>query len=285
MIRNNIFSGIVVSMSTCYFLIYELYRTEWSFFLSHEKLANYLFIILIILSLIIGTLSSIADYIEKNYCKTQDNFKNDLITLTSKLVRAKLDRFKNNSSILKRNANIFLKITHPRDQINLLLNESSRLIQKHFSLNDDEICITIMQIDNNTSKEKAFFDFSTQKAWKQTKAKTILQKSSAAKNCLDTGEPLFIVDKKKASKKGEYHLSKRDKKNNNGKGSVYCYPSFTKTPDGEKKYIISIVTYNKQIKLSGDKEEIDGIKVILNEICRRIDLELTLKSIKDWHKK
>ena len=91
---------------------------------------------------------------------------------------------------------------------------------------------------------------------------------------------VFFADKIKASKDGNYFLSDRDSRYK--KGSVYCYPCFTKLPKGSIKHVITIVTYGKTLCYHSDKKAISAIKVIFNEICRRIELELTLKSIKDW---
>ena len=57
---------------------------------------------------------------------------------------------------------------------------------------------------------------------------------------------------------------------------------FVTTPDHEDKYIISIVTYGKLLSDPRDNEASKIIKSIFSEICRRIELELTLASIRAW---
>ncbi len=281
-IRHKAVSSIFLSTATIYFLLFEIFRNEWGVFLSHSEISRQLFFVLAAFSFLTVALTGIGDWVDEMHSKSRAGFRDDLIALASKLVRAKLERFKSAASRINSRDNVFKKITHPSDQINILLAEFSKLLQERFSLQEDQICITIMQIDETQEKPKAYYKFTTHNDWQHTKAKEILEADSAAKKCLNTGEPVFFHDKQRAYKNGSYFLSERDKRKGNGKGSVYCHPSFTETPNYKVKYVISIVTYGKCIGYVGDLEEKDAIKVIFNEICRRIDLELTLKSIKDW---
>ena len=193
-------------------------------------------------------------------------------------MKEKRDRFKEKAPEL--GSDVFTNITQPERQINLLLTEFNQLLRTRFNLAENEVCITILRIDQ--AAEKLTFLFSTLQGRKHTPASTFFKKQSAAKLCLERGEPIFHPDKTKAANKGEYYLSERDKRHNNGTGSIYCFPSVTKTPKKLVNHVISVVTYNKHLVFLGDKEETDSIKEILNDICRRIDLELTLMSIKEW---
>lgn len=280
-IRHKIVSALILGISTAYFLVFEIYRDEFEFFKVHAEETRVIFFIFIVLSFVTVFLKGIGEWIEERDFLNRNGFRNDLILLASKLVRAKLKRFKEKSPNITQKGNIFKNITQPKDQINILLGELTRIIQERFGLSEDQLCITIIQTDvNESGNTTAFYAFNTQDSWERTKAKRLLHEKSTAKKCLDIGEPVFLANKYKAAKEGDYFLSDRD--NRYTKGSVYCYPCFVKTPSIEKKYVISIVTYGKQICYHGDAEEIDAIKEIFNEICRRIDLELTLKSIKDW---
>jgi len=280
-IRHKIVSALILSISTGYFLVFEIYRNEWSFFIAHEEPARSLFFTLIFFSLFTAILKGVGEWIEEKDFINRNGFRNDLILLASKLVRAKLERFKEKSPNVTQRGNIFKSITQPKDQINILLGELTRIIQDRFGLNEEQLCITIIEEDVNQSGEKiAFYAFKTQQDWGRTRAKKLLEEESTAKKCLEIGEPILHANKYKAAKQGDYFLSERDDRYS--KGSVYCYPCFVKTPSNEKRYVISIVTYGKQLCYHGDEEEIDAIKEIFNEICRRLDLELTLKSMKDW---
>lgn len=279
-LRHKIISNTIIAFSSLYFLTFEIYRTEWSVFTVHAKPSQYMFFALVGLSFFIVVLKGIGEWVEEKNSISKNGFRNDLIILSSKLVKVKLERFKKYSPSIKRNGNIFKNITQPKEQINILLGEFSKILQDKFNLNEDQLCITIMQIDIKGNNITSFFDFKTQQDWTRTKAKKLLEENSTARQCLEIGEPILFANKYKAAKSNEYFISDRD--NRYDKGSVYCYPCFVQMPDSKKQYVISVVTYGKQICYHGDKEETEAIKEILNEICRRIDLELTLKSIKDW---
>lgn len=224
-----------------------------------------------------------GEWVEENITKNVDIFREGLISMASALVEYKAERFKKNLTKLRKNTNIFDKITQPEDQISTLLKAFSKLVKEAFSLKNEEICITIMEVRDNHININADFIFSTHKNWIHSDANDILKQESAAKHCLETGEVFLIDDKLAYADEGKYFMSDRDKRSING--SIYCYPCFTETPSENVNYIISVVTYGEKICYSGTKLEQDSIKEIFNDICQRIDLELTLKSIKDWKKK
>lgn len=276
--RHKLFSPIIIALCSLYLYGYRFSREDIDFFQNHSDLADHFLIVALGVQTFTIIMIAIGNWVDHKWTQNREGLKDDLVKMSAKLVKVKRDRFKNNASKLK--DNIFTKITQPSDQINLLLMELNELLRNRFNLSENEVCITILEIDQ-ASKELDF-RYSTQQGRNHTDAKVFLEKQSTAKLCLEQGEPIFHPDKKKAAEKGTYYLSERDKRHNNGTGSIYCFPSITKTPKKLVSYVISVVTYNRHMVFLGDKEETDAIKEILNDICRRIDLELTLRCIKEW---
>lgn len=215
-----------------------------------------------------------------------DDFLNEFILLIAKIVKYKLQRFQSAANRLKPTDNIFELITKPKDQIKYTFDELKRLLMKSFSLKENDICITILEQDNETSEARYLY---SDNSWRHTEPNDLINSKSTAKDCLETGEPRFYPDKFKAAGEGKYYLTERDKRLK--KGSIYCYPVFVSISEHiEDKYIISISTYNRV--LCEPKEDLDSVDIvvdtiefILEEICKRIKLELTLLSIKNWQSK
>jgi hypothetical protein len=277
-LRNKFLQLILPGFSGAYFLCLDVWGDKWKIISDYQHQHEVAFSILITASLIVLIIRGIADYYEEKNANGRVKFMEGFILLTSRLVKAKVDRFKEVTMSLKPASNIFKQITQPKDQINLILNEVVSLIYNEFGIKEGELCLTIMHQDPKTTKW--YFEYETNRSLRHTKPEVLMKHSSTASKCLEIGEPIFHPDKKIASDKGEYFLSDRDKRADNG--SVFCYPAFTKNNDYEDKYIISIVTYGKTLCSALDSEQANAIKAIFSDICRRIDLELTLESIKKW---
>lgn len=275
LINNNITQISLPAVTGAYAVL-----VEFDFFLlepfPHAK-KNLLFV-LIILTLCVSFFNAIANAIKIKSEERYKLFLENFMVSISKVVNSKLDRFKNKSRGLTKNGNTFKAITHPKDQIGLIHTEAIDWLKKTFGLEDDDICITIMH--TNGKEDKQYFAFATQPKWHHTKPKTLMTNNSCAAKCLERGETIFHPSKEKAARKDEYHLSDRDKRK--GDGSIFCYPIVTECSNYTDKFVISIVTYGKKLCNPGDQSEEKITKQFLNEICKRLDLELTLYSIKSW---
>ena len=76
-------------------------------------------------------------------------------------------------------------------------------------------------------------------------------------------------------------LSKRDVRK--GNGSVFCYKITGSCCGTTFNYIVSIATYNNKMLARGyDDVEKERVATLLKEVCRRIELELTLRFIRNW---
>jgi hypothetical protein len=276
--RNKFLQIVVPGVAGAYFLCLDVWGDDWDIIKNNKETHEFIFSGLIMLSLGILLIRGTADWYEGKSDKSYISFMEQFSILTSKLVTKKLERFKEQALSLKPSSNTFKQITNPKEQINLVLGEIENLLQINFDIKKKKACITIMHKD--PISENWYFQYETNKGWRHTKAKKLIDSNSTASKCLQKGEPIFHVCKDLASKNNEYFLSERDI--SNGVGSVFCYPAFTENPDYMDNYIISIVTYGKRLCDPLDKTQAEAISDIFSDICRRIDLELTLHSIKTW---
>ena len=277
-IRNKFLQIFLPGISGAYFITLDVWGDKWEFISKNTAKHEVIFSILVALSLFSLLVRGIADWYEEQSERTYIKFLEQFSLLTTKLVVNKLNRFKDETTKLKPNGNTFKQITQPKDQINLILGEVESLLLNNFSLKRNQVCMTIMH--NDPINETWYYEYETNRSWKHTKAIKLLEGRSAAAECLSTGEPIFYACKNKAAKLGKYYLSERDKRT--GIGSVFCYPAFTQNNDYRDNYIISIVTYGKRLCDPIDDEQAEAISEIFSDIARRIDLELTLHSIKTW---
>lgn len=276
-INSRLLQILLPAFSGAYFLTLSVWGNQWEFITNNKPLHELLFLILISLTL----LSQFYKAISEHFFQTEESYVRFLegsMLLTASVVDHKLRRFTSAAKRLKLTDNTFKIITQPKDQIEYIIDQSIKWLKDSFSLSDDQISMTVIKF---SEKDKAsFYLFDSHKSWKRTKVKEIISNRSAASYCLEKGESVFFADKFSAAKKQEYFLSDRDKRMNSG--SVYCYPVFVKLPSHEDKFVISLVTYGKLICASDDEEASKIAQSIFREICRRIELELTLHSIRSW---
>jgi|GEM_PF-792053 len=276
--RKEFLTVVIPIITTTYFVALDIWGEKWNLFTAHPDAHEYIFFALAGLTIISLICKGIADRIESNAHFNHQNITERFTLLTSRLVKQKLDRFKEAAQNIDYQQDIFHQITLPNLQINLALTEIVDLMHTKFGVRENELCITIMKEDPTTKSWR--FTYQTNKSWKHTSPQNLIRQNSTAKQCLDSGEPIFHADKQYAAKKSQYLLSKRD--TTKGKvGSVFCYPAYTRSKDHQSRFVISIVTYGKMLCAPSDTEQCDAIELIFSDICRRIDLELTLESIKD----
>lgn len=255
-----------------------LYEVDNKFLRQFPHASENLLLLLLAVTLFISLYGAIAKALMTRSDEYYKLFLENFMVAISKVVTTKLDRFKRKAPHLTKTGNIFKEITQPKAQIEQIHKEATALLMSTFQLKEDEICITIMHV--NGAEDKQYFAFNTQPVWVHTKAKQLLAEQSAAAVCLQRGEPVFHPSKKKAAKISEYVLSERDERK--GDGSIFCFPVVTACADYVEKYVISIVTYGKRVCQPGDMAAELIAETFFKEICKRLDIELTLHTIKSW---
>lgn len=277
-LRNKFLQIVLPSFATIYYLYLDIWLEKKDFISKYQEEHWYMFIILTIMTLITHSLKGIANWYEDGYNKDYMKFMQSFSTLTSKAVNKKLNRFKDESIKLTSSSNIFNLITQPEDQINLIIYEIEDLIMTNFGIRKNQLSISIMHKDIETNLWD--FKYATNRSHVHTSAEDLLKGESAASVCFERGESLFFSSKCTAANEKLYLLSERDVRT--GDGSIFCYPVITKANNIDYYYIITIVTYGKKLCKCSDTQHSEAICEIFSDICTRIDLELTLESIKNW---
>lgn len=145
--RNKFLQVVMPGISGSYFLCLDVWGNDWEIIQKYKYLHELVFAWLISISLFILVVRGTADWYEGKSDKSYIKFLEHFSLLTSKLVTAKLDRFKDQARKLKPNGNTFKQITQPKDQINLVLGEIETLLQLNFGIKKRQVCITIMHKD------------------------------------------------------------------------------------------------------------------------------------------
>ncbi|MEZ5592000.1 MAG: hypothetical protein R3F53_15305 [Gammaproteobacteria bacterium] len=277
-INNRFLQIIVPSMAGFYFLILDVWGDGWRIVKDYLPFHEKAFIALMVIALISQVFKGMASVFMFNMDNAYISFLEKFMYLTAAVVDLKLKRFRDCATKLKPSGNTFRAITDPKTQIDFIISQSLMWLRESFALTEDEFSMTVIRIDGKNGR--CYYAFDSHPSWKRTKARDIISGKSAASYCLEKGEPIFFADKFSAAKEHQYHLSDRDSRAK--AGSVYCYPVFVKVSDYEDRYIISAVTYKKRLCSSADEDAAKIVQAILREICRRVELELTLLSIRSW---
>ncbi len=257
-----------------YYLILDIWGDKWEIIKNHLPFHEKVFCISLFLSLIAlfirGLLKKRPGLLEADECAKE--VLADFITTIGTIVKSKNDRFKEQLASIKKKSNKFSKITHPKKQLKVIASATSNFLQKSYGLKDDEISINIL-----FRKEKKWSYIYTHQDWNHTEANKLVEECLGIIHCIETGEPLFLPDKIKGAKEKKFHLSRRDKRR--GDGSAYLYPLNHKTATGPVDYMISIVTYSKQLCEHYEKQTVEITQSFLREFVRRLEIELCLHTI------
>lgn len=279
LVSNKTFQMIVSGITGAYFVTLDVWGNTWGLIKDYISIHENIFVILLIISLSSLFLRGVSDWVSDKNKSKYVLFLEKFVLLSTSLVEKKTYRFKSQFRSMKPTSDTFKQLTQPKDQINIILAEIERLLLDVFGLKKNEVCITIIRKD--PANGQWYYDFETNKGWAHTKPNKLLAGKSAASKCLELGEPVFYACKKTAGKNKEsYYISERDSRT--GDGSVFCYPCKVFNSGYEDTYIISFVTYGKRLCGANDVEQQAAIREIFSSICRRLDLELTLYSIKYW---
>ncbi|WP_415886017.1 hypothetical protein ACMXYO_15435 [Neptuniibacter sp. QD37_6] len=276
--NNRLFQVMIPGLAASYFICLDVWGDDWPILADHKEFHSLAFSIMIGLSIFSMLTRALFDIFQDKSDKDYIRFLEDFCLLTSRVVITKLNRFKGKASSLSPSGDTFKKITHPSDQINHIINEIEHFLNSAYGISQQHLRITVLHEDHRTKRWT--YKFLTNQNWNYTKAETLITGNSTAKQCLDTGEPRFYPDKIEASNKRNYMMSDRD--NRYGNGSIFCYPVFIENADYTDRYIISIVTYGPMLCDPLDDRLVEATNVVFCDICKRLELELTLLSIKNW---
>lgn len=265
------------AMTGIYVTARQVYQDRWPFFSHYEGLHDHLLFAMMMSTIAVVLFKAVADTYIKRFEGGYIDLLQNFIIMSGNIVNIKDLRFKRVAGRILPGEDFFLEITHPGEQINAILAEAKHFISKSFGLNpDSELRITIIEQQPDGVTQ---WVFDTQPSWTRMPLEELLEKESAAADCLRTGEQRFYPDKEVAASQGRYYLSERDGRLKGG--SVYCCPVFIEANNKKWRYVITFITYeNKRLCGGYNNREIERIGVLFREVCRRLELELTLRVLK-----
>lgn len=260
-------------LSGGYFLILDIWGDKWNIITNYQSFHEKAFCTVLF--------ATLACLFFKGLIKRPDQLDSDdsareilseFTKMFGVIVQVKIERFREAIPKLKPNSKKFEAITHPTVQLSVISRAAAQFISTSFGINNDEIDITVLRCKND--KEWHYY-YNYQKIWRHDGLKNFKDTHKAASTVIETGEPLFIPDKMNSD---HYQPGERDSRRKVGSG--YFYPVIHRTGSIKIDCVVSIVTYGKQFCEEHEAGSVELTKTILNEICRRFELELSLDAIK-----
>lgn len=270
-------------ITAAYLSARELLYDDWAIFNQHPVVHNWLTALCLAAIVAVGVVKAIASLYQERATERFISLLNSLLFVNGRIVDAKLERFKDYASGKKDGDSTFLSVTQPHDQVKVICREIQHYLNSSHGIpNTEDIRITIVAKSPLERDGHWHFYHDTQpnlQPGDKGEAEEVVAEGRVANACLSTGEPQFIPDKELAARLGDYQLSERDARK--GNGSLYCYPCVVRMDGQSSEFAISITTYNNQhIERLFYRDSTDRAKLMLWELCKRIELELTLQCIK-----
>lgn len=260
-----------------YYGTLDIWGDEWNWVVEHKARHEFIFTLLAALTVVILFLKGVSQYCKGVVVTRYNLLVEGLLNLFGGLVKKKKDRFFNKAKTLKPRQNTFKEITHPKDQIEFLLDGLKNYLVNGFNIEKKNIGITIIQGEPEANKWWYAFKCDAQR--QHTKARTLIDGQSTARYCLDSGDSIFISDIRKGIKDGVFMPSERSKKTDIG--SIFCKPVRLHSKGKEYVYVFTLAIFGQHLCTPFDENECRACESILDEIADRVELELYLYSIKE----
>lgn len=272
-------SMIIPPLVVLYYGTLDIWGDDWLWIKENKGLHETIFTFLALGTIIILFLKSISESIKGAVTKKYQELIESMIFLFNDLVKKKKDRFYKKAKHLKPNGDVFKAITHPKDQLQHILDGTKKFIEKGFDIDRNNISITI--IKGNEAEDKWWFEIKCDTQRQHSKAKELMTGNSTAKYCYDSGDSLFIPDIRKGVKENLFYESERSKKTSIG--SIFCKPvRITVGDDAKYVYIFTIAVFGQHLCTTYDEDECKACEKILDEVADRVELELYLYSMRDF---
>ena len=259
-----------------YYGTLDIWGENWLWIKNHQHAHELIFSILAAFTFIILFLKGVSQYFKGVVATRYNILVEGLLSFFSDLVKKKRDRFFNKAKNLTPSGNTFKAITHPKDQIEYLLDGLKNYLSSGFSIEKKNIGITIIQ--GEPDSDKWWYAMKCDAQRNHTKAKILMEGASTAKYCLESGDSVFISDIRKGVEDGVFLPSDRSSKSD--LGSIFCKPVRLWSQEKEYVYIFTVAIFGQHLCTPYDEEECRACEGILDEIADRVELELYLFSIK-----
>lgn len=272
--KNNLIAQIASGILGVYYLILDVWGDKIDFIKSNEDAFKAIFFWSLFPTLILLFARTLIENKEDDFDDDARSILAEFIQTLGLIVDGKTLRFIGKMSLVSSAScsSVFDLITQPKDQLRIIFTHSAEFIRNSFGLKADQINMAVIDWD------KSKFEINHQK-WQHKNIGEITTEDSAAKHCIETGEYAFFPDKIKAAKEGKYLLRKRDIDRKDG--SVFVYPVVIPIAEKHRIFVVSIVTYERKLCEEWDSNSSETVKCFLIEICRRIELELHLSTLKE----
>ena len=271
-------SIVVPPIVALYYGTLDIWGDEWGIIKDHESTHQLVFTVLASFTILILFIKGVSEQFKGAVSTRYHKILQSLVVFFNELVKKKRDRFYKKAKSIKPRVDIFKNITHPKDQIEFVLDGTKRLLENAFEIEPKNVAITVIQ--GNELSDKWWYEFKCDTQKQHTKAKDIMTGESTARYCFETGESIFIPDIRKGMQEKAFLTSRRSKKS--PYGSIYCKPVRIKVSDIEYTYIFTIVVYTQFICTPYDVDECKACERLLDEVADRVELELYLHSMKSY---
>ena len=272
-------SMIIPPLVALYYGALDIWGDDWSLIKDHKSKHEFVFSILAGLTVLFLFLKGVSEIFKGAVTKKYQNLIESMIFLFNDLVKKKRDRFFKKAKTLTPNGDVFKAITHPKDQLEHILDGTKKFIEEGFDIDRKNIAITIIR--GSEKDNKWWYEIKCDTQRQHSKARDLMNGSSTARYCYDSGDSLFISDIRKGVKENLFYESARSRKGSIG--SIFCKPVRITVGNGlEYVYIFTIAVFGQHLCTPYDEDECKACEKILDEVADRVELELYLYSMKEF---
>ncbi len=271
-----------------YYGTLDIWGDDWWWISSYRNIHAWIYSFLVIITLLSVTIKALYDKMLNENKKENELVLRKFIDLIRSIVTAKKNRFYEKATKLKaenKRVNFFQEITHPQDQIRLIMNQLSGFLN-FWGVNRNQLAVTILSSvakdESNNENWKFILKLDNQRS--HTSANTLMKGDSLARKAIDSGIPIFLADLNEGISQQVFLQSERSQESNNT-GSIYCKPVTIKIQDVTYRYVFSVVSYGTYLCQPTDRTEASQMSMILDEIGDRVELELYLLAMKQHKSK
>ncbi len=284
LVHNNILGVVLPAIVGLYYLTLDVWGDKWLILKDNLELHSRIYCCVLVVTLCVLIWRAVADMVRSARVDEYTRILERLLAVLGKIVKQKCDRFQAKLRELKPTTNPFDTITQPEEQIRYILREAQHFFADMIGTQPEEIDISVMRKD--PYKDKWHFVATTTTAGKpNTKPERLMGEKSIARRCSESGEELFIADKREGAANGDYFVSDKDRRHCEI-GSAFCTPFWVvANPDNEAEnqaFIVTFVTYGVKICEPFDRDAEECAKTLFREFVRRIEIECTLFALKKW---
>jgi hypothetical protein len=269
--------AIITGLISAYNGVEALFGKTSAAFSEHPNFHLYVKVILVTTLLLVGVGTFFKERAKERSLAETEVLLTDFVEMVANIVQHKISRLAGEAKTVPPSRRVD-HVTHPTDQLRHIFTESARFLVKTFALRADQIDLTILERKNADS----WTFLGKHQNWNHGSPAQLFDNeacASTASKVIQSGEHVFHASKKLAAADGEYHLSRRDEENEDG--SIYCAPVFVVCRGTSWQFVVSIVTYGKNLCDPHDEANEHKTMGLLREIVRRVELELHLRAIKD----